>query len=238
MHRRNPLVSWFMASTLCVLTVVGAAGISRQTPEGPRPTLTVSLPPDQEVGIIVQDVTPPIASAFSLKEDHGAVVTALDIGTLQAGDVILSVNGQNVSSRRSLEMALAGISPSDALIFQVSRNGGTREIVIQRPGSTAAPSEEQTIPAAIAPGFRGVQIDGLGVGLSQYNGITVTKVDRGTPAEAAGLALGDIIVDVNQLPVASVDQFFGYLEKLSGQRLNLGVMRQGIYIVVVVPSFY
>jgi len=228
---------WFMASTLCVLTVVGAAGLSRQNPEGPRPTLTVSLPPDQEVGIIVQDVTPPIASAFSLKEDHGAVVTALDIGTLQVGDVILSVNGQNVSSRRSLEMTLAGLSPADSLIFQVSRNGGTREIVIQRPGSTAAPSE-QTIPAAIAPGFRGVQIDGLGVGLSQYNGINVIKVDKGTPAEAAGLALGDIIVDVNQLPVASVDQFFGYLDKLSGQRLNLGVMRQGIYIVVVVPSFY
>jgi serine protease Do/serine protease DegQ len=227
-----------MASTLCVLTVVGAAGISRQTPEGrPRPTLTVSLPPDQEVGIIVQDVTPPIASAFSLKEDHGAVVTALDIGTLQAGDVILSVNGQNVSSRRSLEMALAGISPSDALLFQVSRNGETREIVIQRPGSPAT-SEAQSIPAAIAPGFRGVQIDGLGVGLSQYNGINVIKVDKGTPAEAAGLALGDIIVDVNQLPVSSVEEFFGYIEKLSGQRLNLGVMRQGIYIVVIVPSFY
>jgi S1-C subfamily serine protease len=69
-------------------------------------------------------------------------------------------------------------------------------------------------------------------------GLAVTAVDRGTPAEAAGLRIGDVIVDVNQVPVQTVDQFFGYVEKLRGQRVNLGVVRQGIYSVVIVPSFY
>jgi len=45
-------------------------------------------------------------------------------------------------------------------------------------------------------------------------------------------------VDVNKLPVLGVDQFFGFVEKLTGQRISLGVIRQGIYNVVIVPSLY
>ena len=186
--------------------------------------------------MIVQDITPQIAAAFSLKERYGAVVTALDAGTLQAGDVILSVNGQNITSRRNLEMVLAGISPTDALIFQVSRSDGTHEVVIQSP-ETAAPTENLPVPNVIAPGFRGVRVDDAS-GLPQNVGVIVTDVDRGTPADAAGLRPTDIIVDVNQLPVFNIEQFFGYVEKLSGQRVMLGVIRQGIYSIIVVPSLY
>src|SRR5262249_53246625 len=154
----------------------GAVALSLQTPGSTRSTLTVPLPPNQEVGVIVQDITPQIASSFGLKEEHGAVVTALDAGTLQAGDVIISVNGRNVSSRHSLEMVLAGISPADTLIFQVSRNGATREIVIQKTAAAAAPSEDHPIPRAIAPGFRGVRVDDLSGGSTHDNGIVVTQV--------------------------------------------------------------
>jgi serine protease Do len=238
MVRSRTQLSLWLTTALCVTAVVSEVALSVQGPAGTGPTFTVPVPPNQEVGVIVQDVTPEIASTFGLKENHGAVVTALDIGTLQAGDVVLSVNGQNVSNRTSLATVLAGIPPTETLIFQVSRHGGTRDIVISKNTSAAAPSEAQPVPTAIAPGFRGILVDDSSDILNQSGGIAVTEVERGTPAEAAGLRLGDIIVDVNQLPVQSVEQFFGYVEKLKGQRVNLGVIRQGIYSIVVVPSFY
>lgn len=235
---RTPLFLYFLAIAMGVTAVLSEVGFSVQGPAGTRPTFSVPLPPNQEVGIIAQDITPDIASTFGLKEKHGTVVTALDTGTLQAGDVILSVNGQPVSNRRSLEMVLAGIPPTETLIFQVSRNGASHDIVIAKNTGATGPSESQPVPTVIAPGFRGVRVDDSTGELNQSGGIAVTEVERGTPAEAAGLRMGDIIVDVNQLPVQSVAQFFGYVEKLSGQRVNLGVIRQGIYSVVVVPSFY
>jgi serine protease Do len=247
MHRRAIQIGlWFTAATLGVVTVVTGLGLYLQDTVGTRPTLTLPVQPNQEVGIVVQDITPAIASSFGLKEDRGAVVTALDIGTLQAGDVILSVNGQNVSSRRGLEMALAQIPPADTLIFHISRNGGMRDVVIQRAANENARSEDQSIPTALAPGFRGVRIEGFrGVrvqdvsgGLTQGSGVTVTTVDRGTPADAAGLKAGDIIMQVNDLPVQNVEEFFSRVERLSGQLVNLGVIRQGIFSIVIVPSYY
>jgi membrane-associated protease RseP (regulator of RpoE activity) len=240
---RTQLYLWFLAAALCITAVVSEVGFSVQGPAGARPTFSVPLQPNQQVGVIVQDITPAIASTFGIKEDHGAVVTALDIGALQAGDVILSVNGRNVSNRRTLETVLAEIPPTEALVFQVSRNGSPHDVVIQKNTSAAAPSEDHSIPPALAPGFRGVRVE---VSTGRFNdvsglavtGLAVTAVDRGTPAEAAGLRIGDIIVDVNQVPVQNVDQFFDYVEKLRGQRVNLGVVRQGIYSVVIVPSFY
>jgi len=235
---RTQLFLCFLAAALCVTAVVSAVGFTRQGPAGARPTFSVPLQSNQEVGVIVQDITPAIASTFGLKEKQGAVVTALDIGALQAGDVILSVNGQNVNNRRTLETVLAGIPRTEPLVFQVSRNGSPHDVVIQKNTSAAAPSEDRSIPPALAPGFRGVRVDVVTGGFNEGAGLAVTQVDKGTPAEAAGLQIGDIIIDVNQVPVQNVDQFFGYMEKLRGQRVNLGVVRQGIYIVVIVPSFY
>jgi S1-C subfamily serine protease len=232
------VLRWLVAGVIGVIVAAGALAISRQTPAGTRPTFTVPLPQNHEVGVIVQDITPSIAAAFGLKEKHGAVITALDVGSLQAGDVIVSVNGQNVSSRRTLEAVLAGISPADSLIFQVSRNGAVHDIVIQKNAAGVSPDEDHPVPAAIAPGFRGVRVDNWSGGGLQTNGIVVTEVERGTPAEAANLRVGDVILDVNDLPVQNVEQFFSYVEKLSGQRVVLAVMRQGILSVVIVPSFY
>src|SRR5262245_22186850 len=160
-HRAIQIVLWLMAATLGVVTAITGLGLSLQGPVSPRPTLSLPLQPNQEVGIVVQDNTPAIASAFGLKEDRGAVVTALDIGTIQAGDIILSVNGLNVTNRRSLESALAQIPPTDTLIFHISRNGGMRDVVIQRTTNENARSEDQSIPTELAPGFRGVRIEGF-----------------------------------------------------------------------------
>ena len=228
---------WFLAGTVFVATIGGAV-MSRQNGTSARPTFSIPLPPNQQGGVFVQDITPEIAEAFALRQDRGAVVTALDVGSLQAGDVILSVNGQTITDRRSLETVLSGISPTDSLIFQINRNGATRDIVVQRNPTGNGISEGQSVPTVIAPGFRGVRLENAVPGLTYENGIVVREIDRGTPAEAAGLQVGDVIVDVNSLPVWTVEQFLGYIEQLSGQRIVLGVIRQGIHSVVVVPSLY
>ena len=122
MGRRLQVAIWLAVIVVWGGFAVGALSIALSPPANTQPTFTVPVPPNQQVGVIVQDITPQIAAAFSLKERYGAVVTALDAGTLQAGDVILSVNGQNIRSRRNLEMVLAAnITYGRADISSVSK---------------------------------------------------------------------------------------------------------------------
>jgi serine protease Do len=245
-RRRLQIPLWVVAVIGCIAVTMGGLAVSRPA-DDIRPAFSVALPPNQEVGVILADINPQIVTAFGLKQNQGVVVTALDLGSFQPGDVILSLNGQNTGSRRALEMSLSQLSPTETLIFQVSRGGETREVVVQRTGAGSSSDQpvSTAVPTTVAPGFTGVRVENLSRrlppgfnALPQEGGIVVTQVDKGTPAEAAGLRISDTIVQVNNLPVRTVDQFLSYVQMLTGQNVVLTVMRQGIEIVVVVPSVY
>jgi S1-C subfamily serine protease len=50
----------------------------------------------------------------------------------------------------------------------------------------------------------------------EEGGTVVTQVDKGTLAESAGLRISDTIVQVNNLPVRTVEQFLNYVQMLAG----------------------
>jgi serine protease Do len=59
------------------------------------------------------------------------------------------------------------------------------------------------------------------VGLSQREGLLVRGVQEGTPAAAAGVERGDLLVGVNGRPLSSVDELFDALEAAEGIRLEV-----------------
>lgn len=65
------------------------------------------------------------------------------------------------------------------------------------------------------------------VGLPELDGLLVRAVEEGTPAEAAGIERGDLIVNAGDTPVARVDDLFDALDAAaaSGGSLRLGVVR-------------
>ena len=68
----------------------------------------------------------------------------------------------------------------------------------------------------------------LGVHFEGVGPATVTKVDADSPAEAAGLKVGDTIVAVDGRPVAQdIDFFVEMMEKKPGEDVKLTVLRDG-----------
>ncbi len=64
-------------------------------------------------------------------------------------------------------------------------------------------------------------------------GAEVTSVGDGTPAAAAGLEVGDVIIAVNGKPVDSADSLVGHVrEKTTGDQVTLTVLRDGKSIQV------
>ena len=63
------------------------------------------------------------------------------------------------------------------------------------------------------------------VGLPEREGLLVRVVEEGSPAHAAGVEAGDLIVSVDGQPVTDADQLYAALDRVTDQRLALGIVR-------------
>jgi regulator of sigma E protease len=59
------------------------------------------------------------------------------------------------------------------------------------------------------------------------NGIEITQVAPGSPADQAGFRVNDVVVEMNGRPVNSIDEFRQTTRDYLGQPLQLGVRRDG-----------
>jgi serine protease Do len=99
------------------------------------------------LGIAPQTVTPDIAERLGLDQPRGVVVARVrpngpSAGTLQQGDVILSINGMRIDGRQQLISYLAlQASPGDTVEMTILRNGERRTVSLtlgtrpERPGA-------------------------------------------------------------------------------------------------------
>jgi serine protease Do len=81
-------------------------------------------------------------------------------------------------------------------------------------------TERPRLGIALAPA-RAARRMRAAVGLSQRDGLLVRGVQEGTPAAAAGVERGDLLVGVNGRPLSSVDELFDALEAADEIRLEV-----------------
>ena len=83
------------------------------------------------LGVQIQEVTPAIASSLGLQGEHGALVAVVTPDSpgakagLKQGDVILTLNGNEVSRLRDLPRLVAETAPDTGVKMKVWRNGQT-----------------------------------------------------------------------------------------------------------------
>lgn len=137
------------AFILFVLIGVGAG--NAQTPEpkadkqgGAVKAFSFSFDSDGGyLGVQTEEVTKDNLAKFGLSEVKGVGVESVVEGSpaqaagLQKGDVIVKVNGDNITSTRKLTRLISEISPDHQARLTVLRNGSEREITVtvgKRPG--------------------------------------------------------------------------------------------------------
>jgi serine protease Do len=65
-------------------------------------------------------------------------------------------------------------------------------------------------------------------------GVIVTDVDPAGPAEDAGIARGDIILEANRKPVNTAEEFQSVIREAGKQPVLLWIQRSGARLFVVV----
>jgi serine protease Do len=177
------------------------------------------------LGIGIQDLTQELAKSFSLKEPKGALISDVQEDSpaekagLKQGDVIVKYQGTTVDDAQTLQRLVTRSSVGTKASVTVIRNGRDEDLTVtvgEQPGSVKVAKSEAATDHALA----GVEVQGLDqrtardLGLAgKTQGVLVTNVEPGSPADRAGIVSGDVIREINRKPVKSVQDF----EKIASQ---------------------
>ncbi|ODT75011.1 MAG: serine protease [Pelagibacterium sp. SCN 64-44] len=177
-------------------------------------------------GAKMQAVTADIAASLGMSAPHGAMITEIAPdgpaarAGFQSGDVILSVDGQRVDDPSAFNFRLATRPIGGVADLERLRGGATETIAFPIKAAPQPPAEAM---AAITGNtrFAGVSVRQLDPALSEAKGlpydatgVIITAVEPGSPAEAMGLRVDDIILALNDIEIANAQTF----QQIASQR--------------------
>ncbi len=235
------------------------------------------------LGVVIQDVTPELATALHLPASRGVIVTGIEPGSpaetagLSHGDLVEQLDGEPLLSSTQLRNLVATRGAGAQVQLVVVHEGARRDLGItlgERPqvalaeqlpppaggpapgggygptfdGPGAAP-RGLAVPPGAGPGAGGrqaIEVAGLALldldaGLASTlrvppqlrGGAVVAGVAPGSPGDEAGLAVGDVIVEVQRVPVRGASQFAQAYARSGGNAVVLAFRgARGIYVIL------
>jgi serine protease Do len=207
------------------------------------------------LGITIQPLTPELARSFGLQGTQGALVASVTDDSpaakagVRPGDVIVGYDGKSVDSPRVLPPLVANTAVGRSVPLVVVRDGARQTLTVtvgnladSREARAAAGPEQP-------PESRGSDRLGLALseltpelaqrfGLQTERGVVVMEVKPDSPAARAGLAPGDLIREVNRVPVLKLDDVErGFARSPGGgTQVLLRVEREGSQRYIVIAT--
>ena len=171
------------------------------------------------LGVTLQALTPEIAESLGIKEVSGVLVNdvAPDSPAARAGmrraDVVTAVGGRAMENGKALAREIGTMEPGDEVVVTVVRDGEPLEIAVKLGGWPDAGGAEAVSEApSAAPTAR----PRLGVYLESRDGqLVIAGVRPDSPAAEARLRPGDVLVSVDNAPVAASTDVEQALRKAS-----------------------
>ena len=209
------------------------------------------------LGVQIQPMQDDIAQALRLPKDRGEIVAHVEPGQpaaragVQQGDVIVKVNGKEVTPDNTLSYMVAGLPVGSKVVLDVIRNGKPATLtamLAERPPEDqlvgadqdqnddgTADNGGQSAPSSIRNSL-GLSLQTLTPQIVQQLGLTpgthgvvVTGVDDSSDAAEKGLQPRDVITAIAQRPVSNVAEAAAAIEaaKKQGFKTVLLLVQRG-----------
>ena len=188
------------------------------------------------LGVQIQSVTEDLADSLGLPRNRGEFIQTVQPGKaaanagLQPGDVVVKIDGKDVTPEQTLSFIVANIAPGKRIPIELIRDGkrmSLTAVVGKRPsddeiaaGGFGTPPAEEADPFANPPGKQGEGLVERTLGMSVMpltpqiarqlripegtRGLVVRVVDGSSDAGSKGLQQGDVILSANYHDVVSV----------------------------------
>jgi serine protease Do len=196
------------------------------------------------LGVGIQPVDQALADQLGLATPGGALVTDVQPDSpaaaagLKAQDVIVEFAGSPIANHRQLQAVVSRSAIGAAQPMTVLRDGKrvTLNVTVrEQPANygVRTRTEEDEPQATEGTNFNkfGLEVAPLSrdvaqqLDLASTNGVVVTAVEDGSPADRAGIEAGMAIVQVARQPVGSVAEFEAAIGKASAEQGVLLLVR-------------
>ncbi len=190
------------------------------------------------LGVTIQDLTDELRSQFGISDGVTGIVvsdvlpdTPAQRAGLERGDVITAMDGEAVVSVVSFRNRIAAAEPETRVTLRVLRDGRERRVQVELGAQETAPDREAEAPRTGEDSL-GWRLESLGrnraeqLGVPDARGVLIVGVARGGSAGRAGLASGDVILEIDRVRVSTAEE----VERIMGDARNgvlLLVWREG-----------
>ena len=172
------------------------------------------------IGVTIGAVTKEVAESIGLGTPRGALVQQIekdgpaDKGGVEAGDIIVKVDGKAVEKSADLPRLVGAIKPGAKVGLQVFRRGATRDlsatvVEFEPERLTRRAQAEPSAPPPVIKSALGLTVSDLTDAqkkeLRVKGGVRVDAVDGA--AARAGLREGDVILAMDNVDIADSKQF-------------------------------
>ena len=192
------------------------------------------------IGVTIQDLTPDRAEALDLDVEYGAIVSRVESGSpaeeagLQAGDVIVAVDGVGTEGSRDLRNAIGMVRVGEAVEVDVQRERRRLRLSVRVGGDAQTGARLGTVEPP--PALEGAALRDLRQGdpaHGRIEGVIAAEVEPGSPAARNGIRPGDVIVAVNRRRVRNAADLEAAFEQ-AGSVLALNVLRGNARLFIVI----
>jgi serine protease Do len=178
------------------------------------------------LGVSIQEVTSDLAEEFGVKDLKGALVSGVMKGSpaekagLKQGDVILKFNGKDVDDTGHLRNMVSQTPLGTRVTVKVLRNKKELDIDVtvaelpKKAGETGGNDDEENDTQEESNALSGVTVRELTPALAKRfgldedeSGVLAVRVDPGSRAFDAGVRPGDLILQINQKDVDTLDAY-------------------------------
>ncbi len=191
------------------------------------------------LGVLVQQITPEIAEGLKLPESKGALVSDVTPGGpaakagIQRQDIITEFNGQTIDEMQELPKLVAVTPPGTEVQLKYIRNGKEKTSSLK-----VAEQPEEIAKSGISQGQEVEQNLGLVVQeinpqiqrrlrIEDADGVIITNVDTGGPAQEAGLRIGDLILEINKKQIKNLDDYRKAMDSVKKGDTALLLVKRG-----------
>ena len=213
------------------------------------------------LGVTFQPVNASIAESLNLDETRGAIVMSISPGSpaedgkIMEGDVILSFDGNPINREGRLPWIVAKTPIGKRVPVEVWRDESAETLYV-----TVAQLDEAVNVAMVTDGTDAptepvnneLTLDNIGLSMTGVNallreelnlpenisGVLITNVEDLSSAQESGLREGDIIAEVNQQKVESLDNLSELVEKAEADERTavlVKVWRDGRSLYIGLP---
>lgn len=204
------------------------------------------------LGVVIQNVNQNLAESFGLKDTNGILISDVQDNSpasaagLKSKDVIIELNNSKVENVDELRNQIAMIKPGTKTLLTIVRNGREKKVQVtigKQPDNFSKTGDFNSTSSLL--GAYGITVQELNSELAKkfnyehLSGLIITDIEAGSPADRANLKPGNLIEEINQTKVATLQQLSKIIKNTPEESKILMKVRVGkynSYFLVIPPK--